>query len=348
MSGTLPPPPVTSSRNAGNPNRVEDAFQTHNTNNTGTNNVALNVVNEDLPQLLDSRRGSHVTNVPAFDMDDFTTTLYGKYNYEEELIDQIYESETKRFTIQSSTSKALISNTHFQDSDSDAEIDTRSSSEFLVDLNAQFYDRALFANHKRFYKRSGKVGSARKPMDKSNETCFACGKQRHFQKYCPTTKTSSPSYPSSNKNYNKTKFHTISSSSQQYRGKYKALKAKLALLTKKIDDVSKNMSEKGLVAESFDWDEESLSYEDEGVTTVKAFIIITKDEPTKGKADARSSQWVEINMKKLHRLMSMNDGDERKHVLDYTNVDLDMCNGYSKMDKNKAKKDKTKHGIERA
>ncbi|GJT52774.1 hypothetical protein Tco_0978931 [Tanacetum coccineum] len=109
----------------------------------------------------------------------------------------------------------------------------------------------------------------------------------------------------------------------------------------------KNMSEKGLVAESFDWDEEYLSYEDEGVTTVKAFIIIAEDEPTKGKADARSSQWVEINMKKVHRLMSMNDGDERKHVLDYTNVDLDMYNGYSKMDKNKAKKDKTKHGIER-
>ncbi|GKB57202.1 retrovirus-related pol polyprotein from transposon TNT 1-94 [Tanacetum coccineum] len=468
MSGTLLPPLVTSSRNAGNPNRVEDSFQTDNTNNTGTNNVALNVVNEDLPQLLDSRRGSRVTNVPAFDVDDFTSykyrrlanqdkrlksiiisclpndvmksvikcataksmwndlilshegpsdtrdtkiasprlkfnvfkalegekvketfttlkillnelenkdvkisqaevnatfvkrlsnkwlsmnqtqrannsikndtlaTLYGKYNYEEELIDQIYESETKRFTIQSSTSKALISNTHFQDSDSDAEIDTRSSSEFLVDLNAEFYDRALFANHKRFYKRSGKVGSARKHMDKSNETCFACGKQGHFQKYCPTTKTSSPSYPSSNKNYNKPKFHTISSSSQQhnqitnnsqkdYRGKYKALKAKLALLTKKINDVSKNMSEKGLVAESFDWDEESLSYEDEGVTTVKVFIIIAEDEPTKGKADARSSQWVEINMKKLHRLMSMNDGDERKHVLDYTNVDLDMC-----------------------
>ncbi|GKF79462.1 hypothetical protein Tco_0235030, partial [Tanacetum coccineum] len=65
--------PVTSSRNAGNPNRVEDVFQTDNTNNTGTNNVAPNVVNEDLPQLLDSRGGSHVTNVPPFDVDDFTS-----------------------------------------------------------------------------------------------------------------------------------------------------------------------------------------------------------------------------------------------------------------------------------
>ncbi|GJV28882.1 retrovirus-related pol polyprotein from transposon TNT 1-94 [Tanacetum coccineum] len=33
-------------------------------------------------------------------------------------------------------------------------------------------DRALFENQKRFYKRSWRVGAARKPMDKSNETCF--------------------------------------------------------------------------------------------------------------------------------------------------------------------------------
>ncbi|GKD80683.1 hypothetical protein Tco_1347522 [Tanacetum coccineum] len=104
-------------------------------------------------------------------------TLFGTYNYEEELIDQIYESETKRFTIQSSTSKALISNTCSQDSDSDVEEDTRSSSEFLVDLNVEFHDRTLLTNQKRFYKRPGRVGLARKPMDKCIETCFACGKQ---------------------------------------------------------------------------------------------------------------------------------------------------------------------------
>ncbi|GJU18243.1 hypothetical protein Tco_1146209 [Tanacetum coccineum] len=43
--------------------------------------------------------------------------------------------------------------------------------------------------------------------------------------------------------------------------KYKALKAELAFLTQKIDAVSKNKSEKGLVPKSFDWDEESLSLE---------------------------------------------------------------------------------------
>ncbi|GJV68299.1 hypothetical protein Tco_1483808, partial [Tanacetum coccineum] len=75
----------------------------------------------------------------------------------------------------------------------------------------------------------------------------------------------------------------------------KALKAELALLTQKL--------------------------EDEGTTTVKGFMATSEDEVVVGKTYARSSQWVEITMKKVHRLFTMNDGDERKHVLDYTKVD---------------------------
>ncbi|GJS81560.1 hypothetical protein Tco_0748101 [Tanacetum coccineum] len=51
-------------------------------------------------------------------------------------------------------------------------------------------------------------------------------------------------------------------------------------------------------------------------------MVIAKEKPSVGKADARSGQWVEITMKKVHRLLSMTNGDERKHVLDYTHVDL--------------------------
>ncbi|GKA56113.1 hypothetical protein Tco_0755185 [Tanacetum coccineum] len=61
-----------------------------------------------------------------------------------------------------------------KESDSDVEEDTRSSKEFLADLNLEFHDRALLAKQKRFYKRSGRVGATRKPMEKSDETCFAC------------------------------------------------------------------------------------------------------------------------------------------------------------------------------
>ncbi|GJS77692.1 hypothetical protein Tco_0727573 [Tanacetum coccineum] len=60
----------------------------------------------------------------------------------------------------------------------------------------------------------------------------------------------------------------------------------------------KGKCEKGLIAESFDWDEESVSSDDEGTTKIKAFMAITEDEPSVRKADARSGQWVEITIKK--------------------------------------------------
>ncbi|GKE05354.1 hypothetical protein Tco_1397372 [Tanacetum coccineum] len=161
-------------------------------------------------------------------------------------------------------------------SDSDVEEDQRTNKEFLEDLNAEFHERALLENQNRFYKRSGRVGSARKPIDKSKETYFAYGKTGHFQK------------------------------------DWKGEKGKN----------QKRKSEKGLIAELFDWDDEHVSSEDEGITKIRAFMAIAEDEPSVGKADARSSQWVDITMKKVHILLSMTDGDDRKHVLDYNHVDL--------------------------
>ncbi|GKA07375.1 retrovirus-related pol polyprotein from transposon TNT 1-94 [Tanacetum coccineum] len=51
-------------------------------------------------------------------------------------------------------------------------------------------------------------------------------------------------------------------------------------------------------------------------------MAIAEEEPSVGKAGASSGQWVEITMKKVQRVLSMTDNDERKHVLDYTHVDL--------------------------
>ncbi|GJZ26831.1 retrovirus-related pol polyprotein from transposon TNT 1-94, partial [Tanacetum coccineum] len=147
------------------------------------------------------------------------------------------------------------------DSDLDVEEDTRSNNEFLADLNIEFHDRALLSNQKRYYKRFGRVGSAKKPIVKTKESCYACGKLGHFQKDCPSTKTSTPSYPSSNKSYikpkcqsNTTPQHNKSDENHQkdYKEKYKGLKAEVAILTKGIDSMSKGKSEKGLLAESFD------------------------------------------------------------------------------------------------
>ncbi|GJZ55705.1 hypothetical protein Tco_0610898 [Tanacetum coccineum] len=75
----------------------------------------------------------------------------------------------------------------------------------------------------------------------------------------------------------------------------KGLKAEMAILTKRIDDLTKGKSEKGkiekgkpdkgLIAKSFNWDDESVSLEDEGITKIKAFMTIAEDEPSVGKAN---------------------------------------------------------------
>ncbi|GJS22428.1 hypothetical protein Tco_0451060 [Tanacetum coccineum] len=199
MSDIVPPIPPPFGANIGNLSSLNRAGNPTNTiNNTTTTSVVQNVVDENLPQLLDSRGGSNVTKCSDFDKEDFlsiwtdlilahkgpsktkntkiaalrlkfnafkalkgervneTSTrlksllndlenngvsipqaeranntikndtlaaLYGKYNYKEGLIDQIYESVSNRFTLQTSNSKALISNPTMQDSDSDIEED---------------------------------------------------------------------------------------------------------------------------------------------------------------------------------------------------------------------------------
>nr|GEX34972.1 retrovirus-related Pol polyprotein from transposon TNT 1-94 [Tanacetum cinerariifolium] len=100
-----------------------------NINNTTTKNVGQNVVDENLPQLFDSRGGSHVTNVPEFDKKDFS-------------------SWKDRFLVYLKCPEPYL-----LDNDFDVEEDQRSSNEFLADLNAEFHKRALLANLKRFYKR---------------------------------------------------------------------------------------------------------------------------------------------------------------------------------------------------
>ncbi|GJU16571.1 hypothetical protein Tco_1144537 [Tanacetum coccineum] len=77
MFGTVPPIPPPLGTNTGkpsisSPNRV-DTIPNDTINNTATTNVNQNVVDENLLQLLNSRGGSHVTNVPKFNKEDFTS-----------------------------------------------------------------------------------------------------------------------------------------------------------------------------------------------------------------------------------------------------------------------------------
>nr|GEZ03663.1 putative reverse transcriptase domain-containing protein [Tanacetum cinerariifolium] len=108
--------------------------------------------------------------------------------------------------------------------------------------------------------------------------------------------------------FNQTSSQNTGNHQKDYKGKYKRLKAEMVVLTKWIDDMTKGKSEKGnkgkekrekgLVAESFDWDDKSVSLDDERSTKIRSFMEIAEDEPSVGKNDARSGQWVDITMKK--------------------------------------------------
>nr|GEV06737.1 retrovirus-related Pol polyprotein from transposon TNT 1-94 [Tanacetum cinerariifolium] len=83
-------------------------------------------------------------------------SLFGKLKYEENLIDSIYETEKNKSLISATPlSTAFFSSSivqDFQDSPDDEE-DTRSSQEYLNDLEEEYQARALLAKSKRFFKK---------------------------------------------------------------------------------------------------------------------------------------------------------------------------------------------------
>ncbi|GKB56194.1 hypothetical protein Tco_0912380 [Tanacetum coccineum] len=80
----------------------------------------------------------------------------------------------------------------FQDSPDDEE-DTRSSHEYLNDLEEEYQERALLAKSKRFFKKGTQRFSTAKATDQTK--CHTCGKKGHFARDY-WSKTSVPSYQS--------------------------------------------------------------------------------------------------------------------------------------------------------
>ncbi|GJV78809.1 hypothetical protein Tco_1514679 [Tanacetum coccineum] len=78
---------------------------------------------------------------------------------------------------------------------------------------------------------------------------------------------------------------------------------------------------KGLVAETFDYDKEEVS-DDEEVTWVKVLIALADDELTVGKNHARNGEWIDITMRKVNILLSMDEDADWQNYLKYINIDL--------------------------
>ncbi|GJY28475.1 hypothetical protein Tco_0404242 [Tanacetum coccineum] len=154
----------------------------------------------------------------------------------------------------------------------DDEEDTRSSQEYMNDIEEEYQARALLAKSKRFFK-NGTLSSA-KAIDQTE--WHKCGRKGHFARDC-FSKTSVPSYHKS----------------------------------------------KGLIAETYEWDEEEVSSDENKAIEVKALMALANEERVYvSKESVSNGEWVKISIQKVHTLLDMEDNDDRKSFLDYLCIDL--------------------------
>ncbi|GJR46762.1 hypothetical protein Tco_1314865 [Tanacetum coccineum] len=140
------------SENKNNNDVEENVFGTDTTNNNvDTNNATNNVFNnEDLLQLLDSEGGSYVRNVQQLDEEDFSNcyerpsevrdtkiaALILEFNASKALeSEKVQQAYTMLKILLNDLENKYVKIPQAEDSDSNVEEDTRSSQEFLTDMN---------------------------------------------------------------------------------------------------------------------------------------------------------------------------------------------------------------------
>ncbi|GKD72589.1 retrovirus-related pol polyprotein from transposon TNT 1-94 [Tanacetum coccineum] len=193
----------------------------------------------------------------------------------------IYETEkSKSLVYTTPLSTAFFSTSivqDFQDSPDDKK-DTRSSHEYLNDLEEEYQATALLVKSIRFFKKGTQRFSSAKATDQTE--CHKCGKKGHFARDC-WSKTSVPSYqsPFQPKLLLLSKNKLEMRNTKDFEANYNKVKAKLALLNSSASTPSSFSSKnKGLIVKSYDWDKEEVSPDDEE-TEVKALMaLITKKE----------------------------------------------------------------------
>ncbi|GKA85703.1 hypothetical protein Tco_0807357 [Tanacetum coccineum] len=189
------------------------------------------------------------------------TDIYGRFVYEDNLIQRRYSDIKKALiTTPSSTaiSTAFFSNNVIQDfqENSDDEVDERSSEEYLRDLDIEFHERALLANSKRHFTKDC-FSKMSEPSYKSPVTGYSSMSKGFQPMFTPKLIQSSQ--------------NSISQAEpkiqKDYKAEYKKIKSKLALLEANplMSQISKTFQpkNKGLVVETFDWDEEEVSNDEE-------------------------------------------------------------------------------------
>nr|GEV00990.1 retrovirus-related Pol polyprotein from transposon TNT 1-94 [Tanacetum cinerariifolium] len=112
---------------------------------------------------------------------------------------------------------------------------------------------------------------------------------------------------------------------KDYKTEYKKIKAKLTFLeasasTSQNPKTSQSKN-KCLFVETFDWDEEEV-LDVEELTQVKVLMALIDDELTVGRNHAHNGEWIDITMRKVNILLSMDEDAVWQNYLKYINVDL--------------------------
>nr|GEX31156.1 hypothetical protein [Tanacetum cinerariifolium] len=194
-------------------------------------------------------------------------------------LNNIYETEKSKSLVSvTPLSTAFLTTSivkDFQDSPDD-EKDTRSSHQYLNDLEEDYQSRALLAKSKRFFKKGTQRFSSAKATDQTE--CHKCGKKGHFARDY-WSKTSVPSYQSPFQPKLLDSSSPEPRRTKDFEAKYNKVKAKLALLSSSALAPSLSSGKnKGLIAKTYDWDEEEVSSDDNEVTEVKALMVLTDEE----------------------------------------------------------------------
>ncbi|GKC57340.1 retrovirus-related pol polyprotein from transposon TNT 1-94 [Tanacetum coccineum] len=222
----------------------------------------------------------------------------------------------------------------------DDEEDTRSSQEYLNDHEEEYKARALLAKSKRFFKNGTQRFSSTKATDQTE--CHKCGKKGHFTRDCwLKTLVSTYQSPFQSKPFSSPQHKHELRPTKDFEAKYNKVKAKLALVSSSaLASKASMVKNKGLIAESYEWDEEEVSSDDNEMVEVKVLIkqevssddnemvevkvlmALAEENYVVNKEGARNGKWVKISMRKVHTLLEMEDNDYRKVCLDYLCIDV--------------------------
>nr|GEU48269.1 retrovirus-related Pol polyprotein from transposon TNT 1-94 [Tanacetum cinerariifolium] len=225
--------------------------------------------------------------------DSELASLFGKLKYEENLTDNIYETEKNKSLVSTTPlSTAFFSSSivqDFQDSPDDEE-DTRSNHEYLNDLEEEYQARALLAKSKRFFKKGTQRFSSAKVTNQTE--CHKYGKKGHFVRDC-WSKTSISTYqsPIQPKHLSSPQHKPELRPTKDFEAKYNKVKAKLSLLSSSaLVSKASMVKNKGLIAEAYEWDEK-VSSDDNEMVEMKVLMALAEENDAVGKEDARNDEW---------------------------------------------------------